>query len=241
MAKPRMKLLYSLVAREKTVLAEFTEQSGNFPTVTRVLLNKIDSATNGRVSYRYDEFMFHWLIDDGLTFLCMTNADEADSGRVRLPYAFLQEVKNQFLGTYGEQARTAIAFEMNKHFSLILEDRMKYYNETGGAAQAAFAPQGSDKVTAVQDRLDQVKDVMVQNIDHILERGEKLELLVDKTDQLQTQAFEFQSTSRKLRQKMFWRKVKMYIAFGVCGVVAAWLVSAFVCGFAYEKCRQDKR
>ena len=39
----------------------------------------------------------------------------------------------------------------------------------------------------MQGKLDTVKGVMVQNIEMILERGEKLELLVDKTDQLQTQ------------------------------------------------------
>lgn len=242
MATPagEMKLLYSLVARERVVLAEFTDQSGNFPTVTRVLLNKIDSNTSGRVSYRYDAFMFHWLIDDGMTYLCMTSVDDADSGRVRMPFAFLDEIKGQFIGTFGERAKTAIAFEMNKHFSMVLEDRMKHYNETGGLHTATFAP-ASGKVGEVQSKLDQVKGVMVQNIDHILERGEKLELLVDKTDALQTQAFEFQSTSRKLRQKMYWRKIKMYIAFGVCGVVAVWLISSFICGFAYEKCRDDHK
>ncbi len=42
----------------------------------------------------------------------------------------------------------------------------------------------------------------------VLERGEKLELLVDKTDQLQTQAFQFQRTSRKLKDAMWWKKVR---------------------------------
>jgi hypothetical protein len=35
-----MTILYALVARKKTVLAEYTSSSGNFPTVTRVLLGK---------------------------------------------------------------------------------------------------------------------------------------------------------------------------------------------------------
>lgn len=46
--------VYALVAREKTVLAEFTASSGNFPTVTRVLLAKIPPA-DGRMSYVYDK------------------------------------------------------------------------------------------------------------------------------------------------------------------------------------------
>ena len=74
--------------------------------------------------------------------------------------------------------QTAIAFEMNNEFGPHLEVRLKHFNNasaTGGA------------ISAVQGKLDTVKGVMVQNIEMILERGEKLELLVDKTDQLQTQ------------------------------------------------------
>ncbi len=45
-----MTIVYALIARGKAVLAEFTATAGNFPTVTRVLLNKIP-AENTRMSY----------------------------------------------------------------------------------------------------------------------------------------------------------------------------------------------
>ena len=35
---------------------------------------------------------------------------------------------------------------------------------------------------------------MIENIDRVLERGEKIELLVDKTDRLNQQAFKFEKT-----------------------------------------------
>jgi hypothetical protein len=43
----------------------------------------------------------------------------------------------------------------------------------------------ADQFSSVQKKLDDVKNVMVQNIEMVLERGEKLELLVDKSEQLQ--------------------------------------------------------
>ena len=43
----------------------------------------------------------------------------------------------------------------------------------------------------MRGKLDDVKDVMVKNIEMVLERGEKLELLVDKTDRLNATAFTF--------------------------------------------------
>ena len=78
-----MKLLYALVARDRTVLAEFTDQSGNFPTVTRLLLGKINMLEEGRVSYLYDQYMFHYNVVDGIIYLCMTSADEVRRGGKR--------------------------------------------------------------------------------------------------------------------------------------------------------------
>ena len=70
----------------------------------------------------------------------------------------------------------------------------------------------------------------------ILERGEKLELLVDKTDQLQSQAFQFQKTSRKLKEAMWWRKAKMYAMVAFAFLFVVWVISAFACGIDYSKC-----
>jgi hypothetical protein len=39
--------------------------------------------------------------------------------------------------------------------------------------------------TCAQGNLVEVKHIMIENIEKVLERGEKLDLLVDKTDNLQ--------------------------------------------------------
>lgn len=56
----------------------------------------------------------------------------------------------------------------------------------------------SDNISKVQAQIDSVKDVMIENIDKVLERGERIELLVDKTDRLNQQAFKFEKTVRFL-------------------------------------------
>jgi hypothetical protein len=52
----------------------------------------------------------------------------------------------------------------------------------------------SDNINKVQAQIDTVKDVMIENIDRVLERGERIELLVDKTDRLNQQAFKFEKS-----------------------------------------------
>lgn len=56
----------------------------------------------------------------------------------------------------------------------------------------------ADRINEVRGEIAAVKDVMVHNIEKVLERGEKMELLVDKTDNLNQQAFQFKKKSTQV-------------------------------------------
>ena len=57
----------------------------------------------------------------------------------------------------------------------------------------------------VQVEVSEVKGIMVENIEKVLERGEKLDLLVDKTELLQEGAFNFRREAKRLRQSLWWK------------------------------------
>mmetsp|Transcript_5237 Transcript_5237/g.7380 ORF Transcript_5237/g.7380 Transcript_5237/m.7380 type:complete len:228 (+) Transcript_5237:112-795(+) len=220
-------ILYSLIARGKTVLAEYTFRGGNFPTITRLLLGKLAAGgTPGKMSYIYDQYIFHYICDDHILYLCM--CDDPESGKRRIPFSFLEDIRQRFLATYGDAGQTAIAFAMNETFSPVLQTQMDLYNSPN-----------ADQFTQVQRKLDDVKNVMVQNIEQVLERGEKLELLVDKTDRLNATAFTFEKNSRKLKDAMFWKKVKVYLlAFAVLAFIV-FIITWVACGADFGKCKAN--
>lgn len=178
-----MPIVYAVIARQHNVLAEYTSSTGNFPTVTRVLLRKIPEQ-DGRMSYQYDQHTFHYVVDQGMTFLCMTD----ENTKRRLPFAYLDDIKSQWRDKYGSVEQTALAFSLNDLFSPTLRQRMEFYNAN---------PTATDNIAKVQAQIDSVKEVMVENIERVLERGEKIELLVDKTERLNHQAFKFEKTVRQ--------------------------------------------
>lgn len=64
------------------------------------------------------------------------------------------------------------------------------------------------------------------------------QLLVDKTDQLNQQAFRFDRASRSLRRTMYWRKVKTGVAAVAVGVVLMFAAGATACGgVTFSHCR----
>jgi synaptobrevin family protein YKT6 len=61
-------------------------------------------------------------------------------------------------------------------------------------------PSDFDKITQVQDKLDETKKVLYESIDKILERGEKIEDLVQKSDDLSYQSKLFFKQTKKMNR-----------------------------------------
>jgi len=205
------------------------EATGNFPTVTRVLLSKIP-VQDGKMTYVYDQHVFHYIVESGICYLCMSD----ELNKHRIPYAFLNDMKERFIARFGtDEPQTAIAFSMNEEFSRVICERMEFYNSD--AADLTV-----DNIGAVKSQIEDVKGIMVQNIEKVLERGEKIELLVDKTDRLNQQAFKFESSSRNLRRSMYWKRMRCYIFSGVFGVLFVYFAASSLCGFDFHRCHSKK-
>ncbi|KAG0225001.1 hypothetical protein BGW41_004842 [Actinomortierella wolfii] len=218
-----MSIIYALVARGSIILAEYTNSSGNFTTVTEAILEKIPP-NNSKLTYVYDRYLFHYICEDGLTYMCM--ADDT-LGR-RIPFAFLQDIKERFLAQYPrERALNAVVpYGMNE-FSKTIAKQMEYFSTNPNA----------DRIKQVQGEIEQVKDVMVHNIERVLERGERIELLVDKTDNLNHQAYAFKKRSTALKRSMWWKNVKLMAILIFVMIVISYLIVASVCGFTLSTCR----
>lgn len=191
-----MPLIYSLVARGLTVLCEYTSYSGNFSTVAVQCLSKVGQQRAKKVTFTCDGHTFNFLTEGEYTFLVV--ADEA-YGR-SIPFKFLDHVKDDFLASWSTKALTAAAYSLNTAYGRKLKEHMDYCEQN---------PDKLDKVAAVQKQVDEVKHVMIENIEKVLDRGEKIELLVDKTQSLRNSADTFHRQGKQLRRQMWWNNLKM--------------------------------
>ncbi|KAJ3297996.1 hypothetical protein HK104_011291 [Borealophlyctis nickersoniae] len=90
---------------------------------------------------------------------------------------------------------------------------------------------GADKLRQVQGEIEQVKDVMVHNIEKVLERGERIEILVDKTDNLNQASFAFKKRSTALRRQMWWKNTKLMVILGAVIFFLIYFLISASCGF----------
>ena len=215
-------IIYAIIIRDPdTVLTEFSKAQGNFPQITRNIISKIPR--NGKYSYSYNEnFCYHYISEKNFMFMCL-----ADSGFAkRTAFLFLEDLKSKFFEKYSKIANTVIAFGINSEFLDVLKTRMHLFNTDPNV----------DKITALKASVDQAKVIMVENIDKVLARGEKVELLVKKTEFMSEQAVTMKKRSVMVKNKMWMQNIKMYIVCGGLLVILILMISMSVCSIDFSEC-----
>ncbi|PON80346.1 Synaptobrevin [Parasponia andersonii] len=194
--------IYSFVARGTMILAEYTEFTGNFPAIAAQCLQKLPSSNN-KFTYNCDHHTFNFLVEDGYAY-CVV-AKEAVSKHISI--AFLERMKADFKKRYGGgKADTAIAKSLNKEFGPVMKEHMKYI--IGHAEEI-------EKLLKVKAQVSEVKSIMLENIDkgldeeQAIDRGENLTILVDKTEDLRSQALQYKSKGTQIRRKMWYQNMKI--------------------------------
>jgi vesicle-associated membrane protein 7 len=83
---------------------------------------------------------------------------------------------------------------------------------------------------------------MSQNIESLLERGERIDLLVDKTDRLGGNAHDFRVRSRNLRRQMWFKNVKLMALLILVIIFLVYLFVGFGCGLpSWSKCISSRK
>jgi len=87
-----------------------------------------------------------------------------------------------------------------------------------------------ERVAAVKRTIDEVKEVALDNVEKAIERGGKIEDMVDQTADLEMAAAGFHRSSRQLRQQLWWQNTKAKLMIG--GAIALFLLIVWLvfCG-----------
>lgn len=233
-------LLYSCIAHNSTILTEHTASvSSQTSSIPSLVLPKIEHSSPQKLSYIHGSNYVHFIAESpseypssslsagGLTFLVIA---PQSLGR-RIPFGYLVEIKKQFLDKFDGESTDfgALPAYGCGSFNKTLKDLMVKF----GTTQAGK----NDAIGNVQAEIDDVRHIMTENIERVLERGERIDTLVHKTDRLGSSATDFRMRSRNLRRRMWWKNVKLMALLGVVVIFLLYLFIGFGCGLpAWSKC-----
>ena len=188
-----------------TLLAEVASTSGNMADIAMRILRRLPVAPPGaRRSFKYESgYTFHFLCDGSLVFIAMERDVGADGA-----FSLLTRVQQRWISQFGSTNRLVGNISGYRDFERTLSELVHGSGNGGdggpsgssggnsGGGGGVAGDEEMEELGAVQERLEGIKSVMADSIEKVLERGERIDLLVDKTDRLHQQAFKFARCAR---------------------------------------------
>ena len=239
--------------------------AGNFSTITRRIIDRIESTdTDTKLSYMLDGHSFNFRISHGFVFMCMADRGFGTEAPFvylkRLEARFFEfcqgerlfggggdDAGDEEMGAFGDPLRFGRAGELELHEDDVEEELgdgtlgvMRFAGFRRELAELMAEYSGdADTVHAVgkiRSGLDDVRNVMKVNINKVLERGDRIDTLVDRTRDLTVTSGSFKRKSRTLRKNLCWANMKMKLLVIVLVLAFLYLVSASFCGVALDDC-----
>ncbi|KAH8728718.1 synaptobrevin-domain-containing protein [Phaeosphaeriaceae sp. PMI808] len=226
-------LLYACIAHNTTVLTEHTvSASSNASSLVSLVLPRLDHKSSTHITLDQSKHLIHCLIKSpsdypssqasagGLTFLVIA---EPEVGQ-RIPFGFLTNLEKKFFAEFSAQ---------ETDFASLPSYGCASFN---GALKRMMVEQGGtvagqqDALRTAQREIEGVREIMTENIERVLERGEHMSVLVDKTGRLGENARDFRVRSRTLKRRMWWKNVKLMILLCLVVIFLLYLFVGFGCG-----------
>lgn len=203
------------------------------------MLPKISHSSPEKLTFTHNDTFLHYIASAASEFphnassagrLTYLVAAPSSLGR-RIPFGYLIELKKSFLAQFPPASTD---------FSTLPAYGAASYNSTLKTLMTQFAATESgqnDAIRTAQREIDNVRGIMTENIERVLERGERIDLLVDKTDRLGVSAHDFRVRSRGLRRRMWWKNVRLMALLAVVVVFLLYLFVGMGCGLpAWGRC-----
>jgi vesicle-associated membrane protein 7 len=212
-----MSLLLGLVASmsDRQLVGQYPTSSGLKQLSDTIVLKIVPKlpTNNHKRTLTQGDHEFHYKVSGEYVYFCVAQKNATK----RVCWAFIDELENYVMKNGPKKLKNAI------------KDKLDHFNDPS-----------NDKINLLHTKIDDVKDVMIENIDKILERGEKLETLVESTDQLADGARQFRQGTRKVKNRMMCKYFVMLTAL-ILVVLAIIVIAVFIgCKFpTFARCRPN--
>ncbi|KAG8343011.1 putative Synaptobrevin [Trypanosoma vivax] len=217
-----MPIKYSCINEGSTLLAEYPP--GEHPKLAEIM-QKVIATVPGKeyrrktIEDKEGGVNYHYISNgEGRIVACVTSNDM----RMRTVFAFLEAVEPLVRGSAcppGNELRNG---------RKLLQQKMDFYNN----------PQ-NDKITALNEDINQVVDVMMDNMDKVLARGDRIDTLHDRSATLSEQAHQFQKRSTQLKRNMCWKNFKLTLMIILAVGVVIFIIVLLACKPNFSNCKSS--
>eukprot|EP00050_Salpingoeca_kvevrii_P002351 m.191227 g.191227 ORF g.191227 m.191227 type:complete len:236 (-) comp10592_c1_seq1:5948-6655(-) len=138
-------------------------------------------------------YIFHYAIEDGVCYLVICEK----SFSKKLAFGYLEELRKQFQHEYGSKVDTVARPYAFIAFDNTIQKLKRNYSDERGAHR---------NLHKLNEELQDVQRIMMQNIDEVLDRGEKIDSLSSKASNLSANSRMYLKDAKYLSWQAMMRK-----------------------------------
>ena len=136
-----MSIFYALISKNfNIVLSEYTDHTGNFQQITRIILYKLKDNYTKLGIIRYNKYIYSYITEENLIYLCISDNKDEDINindniylqirqkEINIILSFLVDIKKNFLSKYSKARIEQMKSYEIKEFNQTICSLMNYYN-----------------------------------------------------------------------------------------------------------------
>ncbi|KAJ1447127.1 Longin-like domain-containing protein [Pelagophyceae sp. CCMP2097] len=198
--------------------AEAQDTLDVYKSQAKQLLKQLgDNQAESKCSVESGPFVFHYVIQDGVCYLALTRKGYPK----RLAFRFLDDMGEAFVAEaradHGADWRSAVETVARPYayikFDKTIQRKRKDYAD----------PSARNNQTKIDEDIADIHSIMKRNIDEVLNRGERLEHLVETTSNLKSEAHKYKWGAKKYSALVLWQQYAPLVAVGVFVLVVSWI------------------
>jgi hypothetical protein len=112
----------------------------------------------------------------------------------RIAFAYLDNIRKIFLGQYKIETARKMQMYGAMEFASTLRGNMELYN----------SPEEVDNVARLWKETEEVNQILNEDLQKLLDRSEKIDILVRKTETMSALSFDMVSSTRTIKHAMTW-------------------------------------
>jgi vesicle-associated membrane protein 7 len=211
-----MPIKYSCINNGAELVSEYpAEEQPKLAATLKSVIDSVPPKEYRRQTVEDADVNYHYISNgDGRIVGCASTKDV----KTRVVFNFLDAVESLVRGPNADL----------RNAKKVLKQKMEFHNDPA-----------NDKITAVQDSIDKAKDIMTDNVDKALARGDRVDTLHAKSVTLQEQALTFQTKSTQLKRSLCMRNAKFAAMIAFAVVVLILILVMVICKPNFRDCKSD--
>ena len=181
-----MSIFYSLISKNfNIIISEYTDYTGNFQQITRILLFKLKNKYDKIGIIRYNKYIYSYITEENLIYLCISDNQDDDINindniylqikqkEINIIFSFLTDLKKYFHSRYNneriEQLKSYEITEFDKTICFL----MNYYNNKPVVTKGGIL---------IDNIFDKDQSLKIDNINDYLETHEIINIIIIKNE-----------------------------------------------------------